>query len=714
VVGIAGKFYITTAIDYVNAKPHLGHAYEKLAADTIARWHRLKGEDVLFLTGTDENAQKNVQAAEKAGKPVKEFIDDVVKNFLNLCRVYNISYDDFIRTTEDRHHQVTRSLFQKMHDSGDIYRGHYEGIYCYGCEAFYLEKDLKGGCCPVHKTKPVVIKEEAYFFKLSKYEKRLLDFYRKLPDNVLPKSRKNEMLNRIGEGLRDLCVSRQKVEWGVKVPFDENHRVYVWFDALINYISALGWPKGERFRKYWPADIHMIGTDINWFHSVIWPAMLMSAGIEPPKTVFVHGMITSEGEKLSKTRGIIVDPFDLVERYGLDQVRYFLLRAGPFGEEIDYTEEAIVGRINGELVADLGNLLNRAVTLAEKYKGEIKGKPELDSGLGLEKLSLHMDRLELHHALEELWRYMGICNKYINDREPWKLEGDELSNVLYNLLEALRCIAILITPFMPGTAGKMNEQLGVKPGKLADCKFGPWEGSVRKGGHLFEKVEFKKKEGKAKEISVNVTPEAQKLGIKVRAAVITGVKVKRKQSSLEKLKKDEVGLTDLDAIGKSKEIEGYRLLYEKVGAKVENPVAHLAGIVKKAGKLPTINTVVDSYNIVALRKRLSVGAHDLDRIQGNVNFKITDGKESWTPLGEDRPKAVPEGEYACVDQAKVLCRMDIKQGDQTKITDRTKNIFVYVQGNPNTPDDYLKQALEEIITNITRFCGGKAVISEPI
>jgi methionyl-tRNA synthetase len=708
VIAVAGKFYITTAIDYVNAKPHLGHAYEKLAADTIARWHRLKGEDVLFLTGTDENAQKNVQAAQKAGKPVKQFIDDVVKNFIRLCEAYSISHDDFIRTTEDRHHQAAKALFQKLHDNGDIFKGHYEGIYCYGCEAFYLEKDLKDGCCPIHGTRPEVIKEEAYFFKLSKYEKRLLDFYRKVPDNVLPRSRKNEMLNRIGEGLRDLCISRANVEWGVPVPFDGKHKIYVWFDALINYISALGWPKGERFRKFWPADIHMIGTDINWFHSVIWPAMLMSAGIELPRTVFVHGMITSEGEKLSKTRGIVVDPFDLVERYGLDQVRYFLLRAGPFGEEIDYTEEAIAGRINGELVADLGNLLNRAVTLAEKFKGPIKGTPELHNSLDLGKLEGHMDRLELHHGLEEAWRLIRFCNKYINDKEPWKLEGEELGNVLYNLLEALRCISILVSPFMPGTSEKINQQLGVKAGKLKDCRFGPWKGNVKKGAHIFEKVEFKKREEAVKEVSFSVTREAQGLGIKVKAAVISGVKVKKKQSGLEKLKKEAVEATDLDAIGRSPEIEGYRELYRKVGAKADHPVALLAGIVRKAGKLPTINTVVDSYNIVALARRLSIGAHDLDKVQGNVNIRITDGKEAWVPLNQDRPQKVPKGEYACVDQAKVLCRMDIKQGDQTKITDRTRNIFVYVQGNSNTPDSYLDAAIKEIVTNITRFCGGKA------
>jgi DNA/RNA-binding domain of Phe-tRNA-synthetase-like protein len=261
---------------------------------------------------------------------------------------------------------------------------------------------------------------------------------------------------------------------------------------------------------------------------------------------------------------------------------------------------------------------------------------------------------------------------------------------------------------MPGTSEKMNEQLGVKAGKLSDCKFGPWKGSVKKGEHLFEKVELKKEEEKARDISVAVTPEAGKLGIKVRAAKITGVKVKKKQSSLEKLKKEAVEATDLDSINKSKEIEGYRKLYEKVGAEADHPVASLAGIIKKAGKLPTINTVVDSYNVVALARRLSVGAHDLDKIQGNVSIKITDGKEAWTPLGQDSPQKVPKGEYACVDEEKVLCRMDIKQGDQSKITDKTRNIFVYVQGNPNTPDKYLEDALKEIVTNITRFCGGKA------
>ncbi|EFK96768.1 Methionyl-tRNA synthetase [sediment metagenome] len=703
---MAGKFYITTAIDYVNSVPHLGHAYEKLSADTIARWHRLKGEEVLFLTGTDENAQKNVQAAQKAGKPVKQFVDEMAANFIRLCQAYNISHDDFIRTTEERHSQVAKSLFQKLHDSGDIYKGDYEGLYCYGCEAFYLEKDLKDGCCPMHGTKPELIKEEAYFFRLSKYQKQLLELYRKNRQMVLPESRRNEMLNRVKEGLRDICVSRQNVEWGVPVPFDNKHKIYVWFDALINYISALGWPKGERFRKFWPADMHMIGMDINWFHSVIWPAMLIAAGIEPPKTVFVHGFITSKGEKLSKTRGIVIEPFRLAEQYGVDQVRYFLLRAGPFGEEIDYTEDALVGRINGELVADLGNLLNRAVTLADRFKGEIKGTPELDSGLGLEKLSGHMEKLELNSGLDEIWRYLRLCNKYISDKEPWKMEGEELGNVLYNLLEALRCIAIIVSPFMPRTAERMNQQLGVKPGLLKDCKFGAWKGRISIGKHLFEKVELKKEEGK--KVSFSVTKDAAELGVKVKAAVVRGVTVKKKHSGLEKLKKEAVEKAGLDAIGKSREVEGYRDIYKKVKAEVENPIAVLAGIVKKAGKLPTINTVVDSYNAVAIQRRLSMGSHDLDKVQGDVIFRVTEGTEDWIPLGQDKHAKVPKGEYACMDQAKVLCRMDIKQSDLTKITEKTKDVFLYVQGNLATTDKYLEDALKEACSNITRFCGGKA------
>ncbi len=480
-------FYITTAIDYVNSKPHLGHAYEKITADVIARWHRLLWEQVFFLTGTDENAQKNLQAAKQAGRDVRKFVDEMAENFKRLCMVLNISHDDFIRTTEQRHVKVAQLIFRKMLEKGDIYKGEYEGLYCYGCEAFYMEKDLKEGRCPIHEKRLEKIKEESYFFRLSKYQKPLLEHFEKHPDFVLPKGKQEEMVNRLRE-LKDLSVSRFKAGWGIPVPWNPEHFVYVWFDALINYISALGYPDGKQFKDFWPADYHIIGTDISFFHSVIWPAMLMSIGVNPPKHVFVHGFINIGGKKMSKSRGVVVDPFELVQRYGADQLRYFLYRDIPYGEDGDFSEESLKERINGELVSDLGNLANRVLTLAEKHEGGFEGKAELIKKLNFRKINRHMERLELHHALEGIMSFVRECNKYINEKQPWRVGGGELSAVLYNLLESLRIISILIYPFMPSTAEKLAAQLGTKITNFADLQFKRFEGKPKKGELLFRKI----------------------------------------------------------------------------------------------------------------------------------------------------------------------------------------------------------------------------------
>jgi methionyl-tRNA synthetase len=482
------KFYITTAIDYVNARPHLGHAYEKICADVLARWHRLDGREVFFLTGTDENAQKNVQAAKETGKDVKSFVDENTKEFKRLCEVYNISYDDFIRTTEERHRRVSQSFFQRIHENKDIYKGKYRGLYCVGCEAFYLEKDLVNGKCPEHGKRPEWIEEENYFFRLSKYHKQILELIEKNPKFILPETRRNEILSRLKNPLRDLSVSRCNVEWGIPVPFDKEQKIYVWFDALLNYISALGFPDKEKFKEFWPADIHLIGTGINWFHSVIWPAMLMSAGVEPPKGVFVHGYINIGGKKLSKSKGLVIDPFEIVKKFGADQVRYFLVKEIPFGEDGEFSEDALKERINGELVSDLGNLVNRVLTIAEKFSGDIKGTPELDKKLDFRKIKGFMDKLELHHALACVWDFIRASNKYINEKEPWNLKGPELGEVLYNLLEALRVIAILINPFIPQTSEKICKQLGVSLGKFNDLRFKDFKGKPKKGELLFQKV----------------------------------------------------------------------------------------------------------------------------------------------------------------------------------------------------------------------------------
>ncbi|MBI2547085.1 MAG: methionine--tRNA ligase [Candidatus Aenigmarchaeota archaeon] len=485
------KFYITTPIYYVNSQPHLGHAYTTIVADMIVRWHRLKGEDVFFLTGTDEHGEKIQKAAEQAGKPTGQFVGEISEKFKAAWKSLNISFDDFIRTTEKRHEKVVMEFTKTVYDKGDIYKGSYEGLYCYGCENFKTTTELVNGRCPDHPTIALEqISEGTYFFRLSKYQKKLLQFFEKNPEFISPVNRREEIINRVKDGLKDLSITRPKdrVKWGIEFPADKGQVIYVWFEALTNYLTAVEWPKGKKF-KYWPADVHLVGKEIVWFHSVIWPAMLFSAGIEQPKKIFSHGWWTVNGQKMSKTLGNVVDPVEFSKKYSVDIVRYFLVREIPLGDDGDFSEKALINRINGELVADLGNLVYRVLSLVEKFKGRIEGNPQLDKKLNLGKIDGYMEKLELHNALAEIWEFIRATNKYVNENEPWKLQGKDLGNVLYNLLESCRVISILISPFLPETSEKINKQLGTKTGALNKCKFTKFSGKIKKGEYLFRKVE---------------------------------------------------------------------------------------------------------------------------------------------------------------------------------------------------------------------------------
>ena len=450
------KFYVTTAIYYPNDVPHVGHAYTTIAADILARWYKLKGYSVRFLTGTDEHGKKIETAAKKNGKSPKEFTDSLVPEFKKAWKSLNVEYDRFIRTTDRDHEKIVREILQKVYDKGDIYLGKYDGFYCTSCEAYYTEKDLVDGCCPIHKTKVDRLKESSYFFKLSKYQNKLLKLYEKNPGLILPAFRRKEILNRVKEGLQDLSISRTSFDWGIKLPFDKEHVAYVWFDALINYFSGAG-----KKHEFWPADIHLIGKDILWFHTVVWHSMLLSAGIELPKTVFAHGWWTFDKEKISKSRGKVLNVDELIRIAGVDSARYFLFRETPFGEDGDFSEKVLIDRHNNELANKLGNLVSRVTGLAEII-GIKKTSNKLLKKLKSEKIEEQIGNYQFDKALNEIFAFIDVCNEYIQNRKPWEITCKNRKKILYELVDSIKAISILLWPFIPSVSEKIAGNLEFK------------------------------------------------------------------------------------------------------------------------------------------------------------------------------------------------------------------------------------------------------------